>query len=66
MNYAIKKLEENEFALKEIIQQLSEREVEASVMKKHLEDVQMAILVLNASQPIINIGQMMVLKNLKK
>ncbi len=66
MNYAIKKLEEIEFNLKFTIQQLSEKNIDTSAMKRHLEEIQVAILVLNSSQPIINIGQMMVLKNIKK
>lgn len=66
MNYAIQKLEETEFALKETIQQLLEADVDASAMKRQLDEVQTAILVLNASQPLINIGQTIILKNLKK
>ena len=66
MKFALQKLEETENMLKETIYQLSERNVDASVMKTHLEEVQTAILVLNSSQEIINIGRILALKNFQK
>ena len=65
MNFAIRKLEEVEGVLKQTIHHLSEKDVDASVMKGHLEEVQTAILVLNEIKPIINIGQIMALKKKK-
>ena len=66
MKFALRKLEETENSLKDTIHQLSEKGVDATVMKTHLEEVQTAILVLNSSQEIINIGRILALKNLQK
>ena len=66
MNFALQKLEETENTLKETIYQLSEKGVDASVMKIHLEEVQTAILVLNSSKEIVNIGRVLALKNFQK
>ena len=66
MKFALRKLEETENVLKETIHQLSEKGVDASVMKAHLEEVQTAILVLNSSQEIVDIGRILALKNFQK
>lgn len=66
MNFAIKQLEDAENILKETIDNLGESEVEALSLREKLVELQTAILVINASQELINIGQVQALKLLQK
>lgn len=64
MNFAIKQLEDAENILKETIDNLGESEVEALDLRGKLVELQTAILVINASQELVNIGKVQALKNL--
>lgn len=65
MQYAVKRLEAIESILKELLEHATD-DSQAIEIKEQLNDIQNAILVLNATQPIVNIGQIMALKNLQK
>lgn len=65
MNFAIKQLEEAENILKDDMDRLGESEIEAIGLREKLEDVQTAILTLNASKELVNIGKLQTLKNPK-
>ena len=66
MEFAIRELENMEGIIKTTIDNLSEFETDTQEWREKLDDVQNAILVLNASKPIVNIGQIIALKNLQK
>lgn len=62
MKFAIQQLEQTENILKEMIDNLSEFEVDTQNLREKLEEVQTAILVINASQELVNIGKLQALK----
>lgn len=66
MNFAIKQLEEAENELKETIDSLGESEIEMLDLRTKLEEVQTAILMINAGQELVNIGFMQALKSPQK
>lgn len=66
MDYAIKQLEQTEEILKEMIEGLTEFEVDTQDLRVKLAEIQTAILVIYASQELINIGHIQSLKTPQK
>lgn len=69
LEHAIRFLENKELISKELLEYELQRNADTKLINKlkdEVEDVQNAILVLNASQQILNIGQIRALKRLQK
>lgn len=62
MEYAIKQLEQAEELLKQLIDESTEGEIKAQQLMEKLDDVRTALLVINGSKELLNIGQVQCLK----
>lgn len=66
MKFAIEYLEQEENTIKSMIDTFSSNQSKELKLQERLEEIQTAILVLNSSQEIVNIGRILALKNLQK
>ena len=66
MVYAIEHLEQIEEILKDLIENSAEHEIKEQKYREKLYEVQLAILVINGSRELLNIGQIQALKLLNK